>query len=200
MIIVGFNLFRNSFSMISRVLKYFIKFYRNIIAYGVSHSIRTQTHFRSSQLFGWSEATTELLLSCFCFREQAGWSESCVLIGYASGIELMQGIKIYKATKTENLPEASESRSSWKGFRQIITLDMIVYGSDLDLRSQISPLLVWTMFDDESYLYFECWELGYECSTILKIPRNPRISIVLSRCKKKEKPKVRLLNFLNLFR
>ena len=110
---------------------------------------------------GWSEATTELLLSCFCFREQAGWSESCVLIGYASGIELMQGIEIYKATKTENLPEASEYRSSWKGFRQIITLDMIVYKSDLDLRSQISLLLVWTMFDDESYLYFECWELGY---------------------------------------
>ena len=161
MIIVGFNLFRNSFSMISRVLKYFIKFYRNIIAHGVSHSIRTQKHFRSSQLFGWSEATTELLLSCFCFREQAGWSESCVLIGYASGIELTQGMEIYKATKTENLPEASEYRSSWKGFRQIITLDMIVYKSDLDLRSQISPLLVWTMFDDESYLYFECWELGY---------------------------------------
>ena len=136
MIIVGFNLFRNSFSMISRVLKYFIKFYRNIIAHGVSHSIRTQKHFRSSQLlFGWSEATTELLLSCFCFRQQAGWRESCVLIGYASGIELMQGIKIYKATKTENLPEASESRSSWNGFRQIITLDMIVYRSDLDLRS-----------------------------------------------------------------
>ena len=136
MIIVGFNLVRDSFSMISMVLKYFIKFYRNIIAHGVSHNIRTQKHFRSSQLlFGWSEATTELLLSCFCFREQAGWSESCVLIGYASGIELTQGIKIYKATKTENLSEASESRSSWNGFRQIITLDMIVYRSDLDLRS-----------------------------------------------------------------
>ena len=147
MIIVGFNLFRNSFSMISMVFKYFIKFYRNIIAYGVSHSIRTQKHFRSSQVFGWSEATTELLLSCSCFREQAGWSESCVLIGYASSIELMQGIEIYKATKTENLPEASESRSSWKGFRQIITLDMIVYRSDLDLRSQIPPLLVWTLLE-----------------------------------------------------
>ena len=141
MIIVGFNLFRNSFSMISMVFKYFIKFYRNIIAYGVSHSIRTQKHFRSSQLFGWSEATTELLLSCFCFREQAGWSESCVLIGYTSGIELMQGIKIYKATKTENLPEASESRSSWKGFRQIITLDMIVYRSDLGLRVKDFPFI-----------------------------------------------------------
>ena len=118
MIIVGFNLFRDSFSMISMVLKYFIKFYRNIIAHGVSHSIRTQKHFRSSQLlFGWSEATTELLLSCFCFREQAGWRESCVLIGYASGIELMQGIKIYKATKTENLPEASESNEFAHGLR-----------------------------------------------------------------------------------
>ena len=46
----------------------------------------------------------------------------------------------YKATKTEKLPEASESRSSGKSFRQIITLHMTVYRSDLDLRSQISPL------------------------------------------------------------
>ena len=45
------------------------------------------------------------------------------------------------------------------------------------------------MFDDESHLYFECGELGYECSAILKIPRIPRISIVLSRCKKKEEQK-----------
>lgn len=43
MIIVGFNLFRDSFSMISMVLKYFIKFYRNIIAHGVSHSIERRS-------------------------------------------------------------------------------------------------------------------------------------------------------------
>ena len=53
------------------------------------------------------------------------------------------------------------------------------------------------MFDDESHLYFECRELGYECSAILKIPR---ILIVLFRCKKKEERKVSLFDFLNLFR
>ena len=47
----------------------------------------------------------------------------------------------YKATKTENLLEASESRSSGKGFRQIITLDMIFYKSDLYLRSQTLPFI-----------------------------------------------------------
>ena len=196
MIIVGFNLFRDGFSMISMVFKY-ISSIGTLLLMAVTHSIRTQKHFRSSQLFGWSEATTELLLSWFCFREQAGWSESCVLIGYASGIELMQGIK---PPRLKIYLKHQNSRSSGKGFRQIITLDMIVYRSDLDLRSQISPLLVWTMLDDESYLYFECWGLGYECSAILKIPRNPRISIVLPRCKKKGKPKVRLFNLLNLFR
>ena len=40
---------------------------------------------------------------------------------------------------------------------------------------------------------FECGELGYEFSVTLKIPKIPRISSVLSRCKKMEERRVRLL-------
>ena len=51
MIIVGFNLFRNSFSMISRVLKCFMEFYRNFIAYGITHSMSERRRMSGRRTF-----------------------------------------------------------------------------------------------------------------------------------------------------
>ena len=66
-------------------------------------------------------------------------------------------------------------------------------GGHVDPRPQFTLKNCWKMFEDKSHQILNVGSLDNEFSATVKIPKIPRISNVLSRCKKMEERKVRLL-------